>query len=277
RSGRPRRHADPDRRRHPQLRRRRDDRRRVHHRPDARVAHDGRDRRARNPAGNRRLHRPHQRRLHARARARVQRAERPVGGGRRRARLPVAVAHPGPAAVRAGAGGSQLHLHRAGRPDSRPAPRDAPRRRMVLAVRADDGGHCGDRAEHRGASRALTGARPRPFRTRSRMAHADRRALALLAVLTLVWGTNWTLMPIAMREVSVFTFRAIGSLAAGTILLGVARARGQPLAIRREDWPTVVAASFAYLLVWNVASAWAAILIPSGQAAVLGFTMPFWA
>jgi len=109
------------------------------------------------------------------------------------------------------------------------------------------------------------------------MAHADRRALALLAVLTLVWGTNWTLMPIAMREVSVFTFRAIGSLAAGTILLGVARARGQPLAIRREDWPTVVAASFAYLLVWNVASAWAAILIPSGQAAVLGFTMPFWA
>jgi len=109
------------------------------------------------------------------------------------------------------------------------------------------------------------------------MAHADRRALALLAVLTLVWGTNWTLMPIAMREVSVFTFRAIGSLAAGAILLGVARARGQPLAIRRQDWPTVVAASFAYLLVWNVASAWAAILIPSGQAAVLGFTMPFWA
>jgi drug/metabolite transporter (DMT)-like permease len=32
-----------------------------------------------------------------------------------------------------------------------------------------------------------------------------------------------------------------------------------------------------YLLVWNIASTYAAILIPSGQAAVLGFTMPLWA
>jgi hypothetical protein len=30
-------------------------------------------------------------------------------------------------------------------------------------------------------------------------------------------------------------------------------------------------------LVWNIASTYAAVLIPSGQAAVLGFTMPLWA
>jgi drug/metabolite transporter (DMT)-like permease len=33
----------------------------------------------------------------------------------------------------------------------------------------------------------------------------------------------------------------------------------------------------AYLAVWNVASTYAAVMIPSGQAAVLGFTMPLWA
>jgi drug/metabolite transporter (DMT)-like permease len=104
-----------------------------------------------------------------------------------------------------------------------------------------------------------------------------RRAFALLAVLTLVWGTNWPLMPLATREVSVWTFRAIGSLSAGVLLLAIASTRGQSLRVRREDWLAVGAASIAYLLVWNLASAYAAILIPSGQAAVLGFTMPFWA
>jgi drug/metabolite transporter (DMT)-like permease len=109
-------------------------------------------------------------------------------------------------------------------------------------------------------------------------AHAptDPRALILLVVLTLVWGTNWPLFPLAVREVSVWTFRTIGLPAAGAILLAVAAARGQSLAIGREHWASVVAASLLYLVIWNIASTYAAVLIPSGQAAVLGFTMPLW-
>lgn len=104
-----------------------------------------------------------------------------------------------------------------------------------------------------------------------------KRALILLAVLTLIWGTNWPMFPLAMREISVWTFRAIAMPASGLILLAVARARGQSLAVPREHWPTIVAAALVYLVVWNIASTYAAILIPSGQAAVLGFTMPLWA
>ena len=104
-----------------------------------------------------------------------------------------------------------------------------------------------------------------------------RRALVLLAVLTLVWGTNWPLFPIAVREVSVWTFRAVSVLGAGLFLLAVARARGQSLVIPRRHWPTIAAATVCYLVVWNIASTYSAILIPSGQSAVLGFTMPLWA
>lgn len=104
-----------------------------------------------------------------------------------------------------------------------------------------------------------------------------RRALVLLAVLTLVWGTNWPLFPIAVREVSVWTFRAVSVLGAGLFLLAVARARGQSLVIPRRHWPTIATATFFYLVVWNIASTYSAILIPSGQSAVLGFTMPLWA
>jgi drug/metabolite transporter (DMT)-like permease len=106
--------------------------------------------------------------------------------------------------------------------------------------------------------------------------HIPPRALILLAILTLLWGTNWPLFPYATREVSVWTFRAIGVTLAGSLLLAVARARGLSLAIPRAAWPTIVTATSFYLVLWNIASTYAAILIPSGQAAVLGFTMPLW-
>ena len=98
-----------------------------------------------------------------------------------------------------------------------------------------------------------------------------RRALILLAILTLVWGTNWPLFPYAVREVSVWTFRAIAVFVAGVAVLIVARLRGQSLAIPRRHWPTIGTATCFYLVLWNIASTYAAILIPSGQAAVLGF------
>lgn len=110
------------------------------------------------------------------------------------------------------------------------------------------------------------------------MPHAtvSRRALVLLAILTLVWGTNWPLFALAVREVSVWTFRAVAVTIAGTVLLAVARARGQSLVIPRRHWARIGIATGFYLVLWNIASTYSAILIPSGQSAVLGFTMPLW-
>lgn len=104
-----------------------------------------------------------------------------------------------------------------------------------------------------------------------------RAALPLVVVLTLVWGTNWPLFPLAMREVSVWTFRAISVTTAGLALLLMARLLGQSLWVPPAHRRTLVLAALLYLVVWNVASAYAAVLIPSGQAAILGFTMPLWA
>lgn len=109
------------------------------------------------------------------------------------------------------------------------------------------------------------------------MSTVPRRAFVLLTVLTLIWGTNWPLFPLAMRELSVWTFRTVSLFGAGSLLLIIARLRGLPLSIPRQDWGVMLLASFSYLVVWNVASAFSAISIPSGQSAVLGFTMPLWA
>ena len=104
----------------------------------------------------------------------------------------------------------------------------------------------------------------------------SRRALLLLLALTIVWGTNWPLFSYAVREVSVWTFRAVSMTGAGLLLLLIARLRGEALAIPRQSWGVLAVSTFFYLILWNVTSTYTAILIPSGQAAVLGFTMPLW-
>ncbi len=103
-----------------------------------------------------------------------------------------------------------------------------------------------------------------------------RRAFVLLVLLTIVWGTNWPLFALAVREMSVWTFRAVSVPFSGLVLLGIARLLGQSLAVPRASWGVVLAVTVCYLLVWNIATAYAAVLIPSGQAAVLAFTMPLW-
>jgi drug/metabolite transporter (DMT)-like permease len=102
------------------------------------------------------------------------------------------------------------------------------------------------------------------------------RAVALLALLTFVWGTNWPLFPVVLAEMSVWDFRIISLTAGGLLLLGWARAKGMSLAVPRKHWWMLGGAAVTYLAVWNVASAYATTLIPSGQTAVLGFTMPLW-
>jgi drug/metabolite transporter (DMT)-like permease len=121
----------------------------------------------------------------------------------------------------------------------------------------------------------------RRFRWQDPSMHTQRsshaRVLLLVAVLTIVWGTNWVLFPLAIREVSIWTFRAVCLLGSGGLVLLVARWRGLSLFVPRKERGPLAAAALTYLIVWNVASTYSAVLLPSGQAAVLGFTMPIWA
>jgi drug/metabolite transporter (DMT)-like permease len=106
--------------------------------------------------------------------------------------------------------------------------------------------------------------------------NVPRKAIVLLIILTLVWGTNWPLFKYATQEVSVWTFRGIALFISGVTLLSIARLQGKSLKIPRQEWLRIATATFFYLVLWNITSTYAAIMIPSGQAAILGFTMPLW-
>jgi len=102
------------------------------------------------------------------------------------------------------------------------------------------------------------------------------KVLALLASLTLVWGTNWPMFAIALRELPVATFRT-GVLSMALVVLGLLmRLRGESFAVPKGRWPALILASLTNLIIWNIATSLAVLYIPSGHASVLAYTMPLW-
>ena len=102
------------------------------------------------------------------------------------------------------------------------------------------------------------------------------KVLALLATLTLVWGTNWPMFAIALRELPVATFRTFVLSAAILMLYLMMRLRGESFAVAKGRWPHLIVASMLNITVWNVATSLAVLHIPSGHASVLAYTMPLW-
>jgi drug/metabolite transporter (DMT)-like permease len=100
--------------------------------------------------------------------------------------------------------------------------------------------------------------------------------LALLAALTLVWGTNWPLFSIALAELPVATFRTLVLSTAIVMLFVVMKLRGESFAVPKGRWPHLILASAMNLAVWNIATSLAVLYIPSGHASVLAYTMPLW-
>ena len=108
------------------------------------------------------------------------------------------------------------------------------------------------------------------------MHRVSPKVLALLALLTLVWGTNWPLFRIALEELPVLTFRAITMIVGVAMLTAILLARGESFAVPKGRWPALFAASATNILIWNVTTALAVLYIPSGHASVLAYTMPLW-
>jgi drug/metabolite transporter (DMT)-like permease len=103
-----------------------------------------------------------------------------------------------------------------------------------------------------------------------------RRALAVgaLAVLALVWGYNWVVMKIGVRDASPFVFAAWRTFG-GAVLLALVG-----LAFRRSLRPRFVLATF-WIGIFQTAgfigfATWAVVSAGVGQVAMLAYTMPLW-
>lgn len=102
------------------------------------------------------------------------------------------------------------------------------------------------------------------------------RDLLLLVALTLMWGVNWPMMKFSLRELSPLWFRAWTMSGGALLLLLYFHWRGVDLRMPRGRWLTVAGLALPNILGWHGLSIVALTGLPSGRAAILGFTMPVW-
>ena len=101
-----------------------------------------------------------------------------------------------------------------------------------------------------------------------------RRQLWTLITLTLVWGINWPIMKLGVTGFPPLTFRSC-SMLMGWPVLGLALWLMKiPFRIPRAHWREVFKLALFNMFVWHVLVILSLPNLPSGRAAILGYTMP---
>lgn len=103
-----------------------------------------------------------------------------------------------------------------------------------------------------------------------------RQGLILLAALSLFWGLNWPIMKTVLSEVPPLYFRAGCLIIGGLGMLAVARIGGQIIAVPKGQWNRMLLLTLFNIVGWNIPAMYGVMLLPSGRAALLGYTMPLW-
>jgi drug/metabolite transporter (DMT)-like permease len=103
-----------------------------------------------------------------------------------------------------------------------------------------------------------------------------RKQLLALVALTLMWGINWPMMKLSLRELSPLYFRAITMTLGASWLFFFFKARGVRMLPQGSEWKTVATLALPNMLGWHTISIFGVKALSSGRAAILGFTMPVW-
>lgn len=102
----------------------------------------------------------------------------------------------------------------------------------------------------------------------------SRRQLALLIVLTVVWGLNWPVMKLGVTGFPPLTFRAI-CMWMGVPVMGLALwVLRVPFAVPRAHWAGLLWLGLVNMVFWHGLAIVAISTLSSGRAAILGYTMP---
>ncbi|HEU4753743.1 MAG TPA: EamA family transporter [Armatimonadota bacterium] len=105
----------------------------------------------------------------------------------------------------------------------------------------------------------------------------SERRLAYLAwaAVCFFWGTTYLAIRVGLETLPPALFSGLRFLIAGTILVLWLRLRGEGLPSGR-DWLRLAVVGLSLLGVGNLAVVWSEQFIPSGMAALLVATSPFW-
>lgn len=101
------------------------------------------------------------------------------------------------------------------------------------------------------------------------------KALIAYLVVCIFWGSTYLAIKIGVTELPPFLFAGLRFLAAGLILLVLARALGDRLP-RRSDWRTLAIVGLLLLAGGNAFVVWAEQYVDSGIASIFVVTVAIW-
>lgn len=99
----------------------------------------------------------------------------------------------------------------------------------------------------------------------------------LLASITLFWGINWPAMKLSVGVMPIWDFRLLCAAVGSLGLLAISALGRQGLRVPREQVGPLLLCGLFNIVGWHLFSAFGILLMPSGRAAILAFTMPLWA
>lgn len=106
-------------------------------------------------------------------------------------------------------------------------------------------------------------------------ASEKRLAYAAWAAVCFFWGTTYLAIRVGVEELPPSLFAGLRHLVAGLLLFGWMRLRGHDLP-KGRDWLHLTIVGLSLLAVGNWMVVWAEKTVPSGLAALLVATSPFW-
>lgn len=108
------------------------------------------------------------------------------------------------------------------------------------------------------------------------MKHEKAWAYAAFAVVCTVWGTTYLAIRIALETLPPLLLTGSRFVVSGLIMLAIAKYRGDAIPRDRGTLASLALVGFLMVGVGNLAVVWAEQWVPSGLAALLVATAPFW-
>jgi drug/metabolite transporter (DMT)-like permease len=105
---------------------------------------------------------------------------------------------------------------------------------------------------------------------------SSRLAYIAFAVVCIVWGTTYLAIRVAVETIPPFLLTGIRFVAAGVVLLALARFRGDVFPQSKRLLGELAIVGFLLVCFGNLSVVWAEQWVPSGPAALLVAMAPFW-